>query len=547
MSSIRSPGSLIALLAAIALGAVALDLAAIWTWRYLRRVGRSGLKLSRPQGLDRIPHRLAAITDSIQQAARRGMAACKDLLRSGVRELRSSEWTVFRSFVVIACLATTASFGYLYVDDVFVRGWQLWAYAVCTLVAGAALLPSVRFPLRPNRSHLWLVGLFLIAFGLRAFRLGSLPAGLHVDEAGAADFTLRHVLPPQPNTISPFRTGPSAQPALYYYLARASLAIFGENNFGLRFTSALAGALGVLATYALISALTNRRAALMGAAIMATSHFDIHWSRIGLNNIWDSLWVPLVLALFAWGWKNKWSGGAVVAGLALGLSSYFYAGSRIAIPLLALLAVQLWRADRDSVRMLVHSSKLAAGALVAAAPLLVFSLLQPDLVLERLYGSLIWKPAGFGPAPTPTELIPSIWDQLVRSVYSFTSLAENSGFYRPGVPLVIGLAVPLLIAGGLWAIYKRQLLPVVWLGLTAFLGGFLLQALPASNHYVVAIPAIAWLIALSLDQLSAFGGHRLALAALAIVIATDLYFYFGIYAMGPTGDLVLPFPPNPWG
>jgi hypothetical protein len=36
------------------------------------------------------------------------------------------------------------------------------------------------------------------------------------------------------------------------------------------------------------------------------------------------------------------------------------------------------------------------------------------------------------------------------------------------------------------------------------------------------------------------------LLALAIIVATDLYLYFGIYAQAPSLDFVHPFPPNPW-
>jgi RsiW-degrading membrane proteinase PrsW (M82 family) len=136
--------------------------------------------------------------------------------------------------------------------------------------------------------------------------------------------------------------------------------------------------------------------------------------------------------------------------------------------------------------------------------------------------------------------------QFIWTLLSFTAIPEGAGFYRPGVPLVIGLAVPLLLAGVFWQIHRRELVPVFWLALTMFFGGFLLEALPASNHYAVAIPAIVWLIASPLEALIRFGRSRWALLALAVIVATDLYFYFGIYAQAPSLDFIHPFPPNPW-
>ena len=89
--------------------------------------------------------------------------------------------------------------------------------------------------------------------------------GLHVDEMGVADFALQQVFTETHHTINPFRTGPVSQPVLYHYLIRLSLAVVGNSITGLRVSSALAGALAVLATYAVVAALENQRAAILRA------------------------------------------------------------------------------------------------------------------------------------------------------------------------------------------------------------------------------------------------------------------------------------------
>lgn len=131
-------------------------------------------------------------------------------------------------------------------------------------------------------------------------------------------------------------------------------------------------------------------------------------------------------------------------------------------------------------------------------------------------------------------------------MFSFSSIAEGTGSYRPGVPLVVGLAVPLPLAGRPWSLYKRRLLPVLWMGLAILFGGFLLHALPASNHDVMAIPAITRLIAQELGGLAEVGRLRIAMAGLAIVAVTDLVFYLGFYAPGPSEDLIHQFPDSVW-
>ena len=135
--------------------------------------------------------------------------------------------------------------------------------------------------------------------------------------------------------------------------------------------------------------------------------------------------------------------------------------------------------------------------------------------------------------------------QTWRALGAFTTVPDVTGFYGPGVPLVIGLAAPLFVVGFLWSAYKRRWIPVLWVLLTALLGGFMLTGAPSSSHYTVSIPAICWLIAVPLGWLVAHDRRRLALLALSIVIVTDLVFYFVIYVPGGPRDLFNPFPPWP--
>jgi 4-amino-4-deoxy-L-arabinose transferase-like glycosyltransferase len=529
----------------IVIGAILLDVLLIWTWRYIQNAVRARSPTTAASELY-VPRGFASVARPVRNWLSTAYESVQDTVQEISGQIRGNGRAQLRMFVVLACLFTTISLGYVYADHSMVRGWQLWTFLLCVLVAVVAMLPGNgsipgdRFPFRPRRHHLWIVGLLLAAALLRVLFLEQFPPGLHVDEFGTADFTLRHVFPPQNLTLSPFRTGQSSQPSLYNYLVRLSLAVVGESITGLRITSALAGSTAVVATYALVSVLQSRRTALFAAILVTVSHFHIHWSRIGLNNIWDTVWVPLILAAYAWGWRKNWSSGAVLAGLALGLSQYFYAGSRIVLFLLPFLMYSLWRKERDNPRLVEFAVKTYGMAAVVAAPLAIFGIQFPEEFGRRLITGLIWG------SDLPPQEIPSVGERLIDTLISFTALPENTGFYRPGVPLVFGLAVPLFIAGILWAIRERQFMPVLWIGLTMFFGGFLLQALPSSNHYLVAVPAIGWLVAMPMEALFGFGRLRIAVVMLLLVVVSELGFYYGIYARAPSPDLVLAFPENPW-
>ncbi|HKZ85747.1 MAG TPA: glycosyltransferase family 39 protein [Anaerolineae bacterium] len=467
------------------------------------------------------------------------------LWREALKTDRSQLWRILVSLV---CVAVTATMGYTYALNIRVEGWQFWVWVASVAVVVFALMPSDRPRLRLDKSLLWLAPLTLAALLLRATSLETIPGGLHVDEYGVAGFALQHVFPASSGTHNPFITGPASHPALYHYLIRISLAVFGNTITGLRISSALAGTMAVAATYAAVSLLHDRRTALFAAAIMTAYHGHVHWSRLGLNNIWDTVWVPAMLAAFVWGWQQRWSGGAVLAGLAMGLSQYFYPGSRIGILLLVFVIFSLWRQGADRRQLLVHTGKMLVTAACVAAPLAMFALRDPTNFLLRTREVFAWQPEAIMILTHGQPDLPAFfWHQLTRSLGAFTTYPDNAGFYAPGVPLLIGLAVPLFVIGSARSIWTRRSwgVPVLWIVLTAFLGGFLLADPPSSSHYVVAIPAICWLVAMPLSWLVENGRRPWAVIALLAIVATDLVFYFAVYVPGHPRDLILPFPPLP--
>jgi uncharacterized membrane protein len=92
-----------------------------------------------------------------------------------------------------------------------------------------------------------------------------------------------------------FSTGYRGFPMLYFFMQSLPVAIFGRTVAALRISSALAGALTVGGVFLAGSALFGRRAGLLAAIFLSDFHFHIHFSRIGLNNIWDGLFFTTVV------------------------------------------------------------------------------------------------------------------------------------------------------------------------------------------------------------------------------------------------------------
>jgi 4-amino-4-deoxy-L-arabinose transferase-like glycosyltransferase len=528
------------LLVGVVLLAVGLDVIVVLGWRR-RREGRSFLH-----------PRLAGRLNVLGESLRRAGAACGTLwdeVRALAREIRTDEFRLLRATIVLACVVFSASLGYANVQSHWVPAWVPFAWLICIVVASMALASPAAPHLTFHRSDLLVLVPLALGLIVRAVLVGSMPSGLHTDETATARFTLNYIAPSNNGTYYPLRTGPDTQPTLYYYVVYGALKLFGESIAALRAPSVAAGVLAILATYALVAWWQDRKTALMTALLLSTYHYHVAWSRIALNNIWDTVWVPLILAALAWGWKRNWSGGALLAGLALGFSQYFYVGSRVALLLVPYALYSLWNEDRDRRKLVVHASKMVAAAAVVALPLALFSIANPELVLDRARLNYTWIPAALSSdGATVWTFLGAVTKQAWLTFAGLTVLPDRSAFYGPGIPFLLGMAGVFFVAGVLWAVHRRRFLPLVWILVTLFFAAFLIPGSPHSSHTIAAVPAMVWVVAMLLSDLAQLGKARLAWGLLVLLMLTDLTAYVAIMGSGggdPAFSVPFPFPPTP--
>ncbi len=440
--------------------------------------------------------------------------------------------------------------GFRYAEEVFVNLFPiiLWVYLI--FLCSLALYPNNQKPLiQVSRNLSWL-GLFLllgIAILLRSIQLGSLPRGLHPDEAGYIDFALLHI-PSTENSwlfINPFRTGVDSQPILYSYVLWFNTQVFGDSIPTVKISSILVGTLSIAGAFLMMKELTaNRRLAWLTAILMAVYHYHVHWSRLALSNIWTTFFLCFTIGLFLLGWRKRHSGGAVLAGVCLGLAAYVYSGGYFVAILLILLFLQQWQKTTERLQLTIYSAKMIATAAVIAAPLVVFAFRVPDFFFDRANLIRGWTPQAIMAYSEGAEM--SYLDYAIHQFqYSFGAynfFPEITGFYLPEIPFLIGFASILFMIGISLAFNKTHFLALVWILIVTTLGGILIDGTPGSTHFIGAIPAICWLVALPIDKLFESGNRHLAYALLAAIIITDIYFYFIIYSGSPSPDLSLLFP-----
>lgn len=440
-----------------------------------------------------------------------------------------------------ALLAWLAAGRQLLARDPFVAT-AAWLLAVALVIAGS--LERGAAPVRLARRTMWATAvLFGVALFLRAVAAAQIPTTFSGDEGSAGLFARMFLTGETDNLLS---LGWFSFPALYFALQSVGLVIWGQTIEALRFGSALAGALTVVVVYWLGRSLFGRFTGWLAAVYLAASHYHIHMSRIGLNNVWDGLFAALALLGLWDGWKNGRRLSFVLCGLAVGLGQYFYVSIRV-LPLLLLLwglVAFLFRRDQFRARL---PDLLLAGyvALIVFLPLGLLFAQHPDEFSAPMNRVTVLDDPLAG-----SERMALIGEQFVRSALGFTHEPLRL-LYDPGAPLLLPLAAALFLLGLLWAVVNfdlRTLLILLPL-LAVALSGALSEEAPAAQRYVLAMPFVALFVALPLAQLVAWlrqlwpRARRLvvvcaALLMLVLVTADLRYYFLQVYQAGYVlGDL----------
>jgi len=251
-----------------------------------------------------------------------------------------------------------------------------------------------------NIQKLILLSIIVLAFFLRFYKLGKAPPSLNWDEAalgynaysllktGRDEYGIRF-----PSSLRSFG---DYKPPLYTYLTIPSIAIFGLNEFAVRFPSAFFGVLTVLLTYFLVNELfinglkrnsklvnpltRNKSIALASIFLLAISPWHIQFSRGAFEANLGLFLVVLGTYLFLKGLKKKFllSLSAVIFSLCL----YAYHSSRVFAPLLALSLAFLYKKELLKLRKRAIISFLIGIILIIP---FVKTLIQGD-ILARFSG-----------------------------------------------------------------------------------------------------------------------------------------------------------------
>ncbi|HVF24908.1 MAG TPA: glycosyltransferase family 39 protein [Anaerolineales bacterium] len=403
---------------------------------------------------------------------------------------------------------------------------------------------TLRGKLRVNRFEIIILSIVLImAFLVRTIDLSAHPYPWSGDEASIG-MEGRRILNGEITNL--FDTGWSIQPNWSFVPTAITEMILGENILAVRLTSVIAGTLSVLFVYLLARQLFNPSIALMAAAFLATLPYNVHFSRIGVNNIIDGLMSSLLFWLIAKALQKGDVRYYYSAGLLGGLCIYTYAGTRLAlmIGVLIFLFVIIRQRGYLSSRW-EHLIAFFAGLVISMAPQAAFFIKYPHIFMGRLgqEGILFNGWLAQRSIQTGQSAAEILINQFTRTTLVFIASPAPGNFLNSPVPYLTVLGSVIFLLGmGYSLAYMfetRYFILLVWFWAVVFLGGVLTLNPPANTRLLMTSPVAAIFMALGtfkvVEYLQKFrlrperASALIFLAVVSMVSYQNINFYMGEY------------------
>jgi 4-amino-4-deoxy-L-arabinose transferase-like glycosyltransferase len=384
----------------------------------------------------------------------------------------------------------------------WLAGLSLTVFGLVPRDDAAAWWGAARRSLRQEwRAWLLLGLLFVIALVLRTAWLDSSPYIMAGDEAA---FSIQAVAIKDKLhwQVNPFKYGVWHHPWVYHTLMGVAIDVFGQTAGAARVPSAVLGALTVPAVHLMGRSMFDRRVGWVAAIFMAAYPLHVHFSRTAINQVGDPLFAALTFAFLVRVLRRGNTMDAALAGLAMGLSQYFYSAARI-VPLLMAGFVGFYLLT-DWRRVWRHRMGIAITfgvALLVAFPNL-YAVYEDDErpISPRLDQVSIWETGNVTAAAEKGRLKEYWFTQIHRSFMVYVQVPDESGFYSAYNP-VLGWYAGIPFVVGLGIIVRRWRDPcctvlAAWVVATAILGGMLLVDPPHFPRYISVTPGLAVIVAL---------------------------------------------------
>jgi len=398
--------------------------------------------------------------------------------------------------------------------------------------------------IRNNRVELIIVScILLVGLFFRIYNLSDHPFPWSGDEASVGIEGTRII---SGEVTDFFATGWSGQPNWSFIPTALSILIFGKNFFAIRLVSAIEGTLAILCLYQLARELFGRRVAILAAGFLVAFSYHLQFSRIGVNNIMDSLTVCLALWLTTRAINKGRISDYFWGGLVSGLAFYTYVGSRLVLGLALFLLLYTVIRQRGFLRSkLIHLAIFFVSAILALTPLVYFFIRHPDIFMTRLGQENIFMNQWLvnESQRTGASITRVLWKQFTNTVLVFISQPAIGNFFNSSQPYLSVLGSIFFVFGLVYALVKigeqRMVIVLAWFWSVIFLGGVFTLSPPANTRLLMTSPAVAIFLALGITRFFGVLNHMnllgprwqtiLSVCLLVILGIQNVVYYFGAY------------------
>jgi 4-amino-4-deoxy-L-arabinose transferase-like glycosyltransferase len=437
---------------------------------------------------------------------------------------------------------------------------SLWLAGIALVIAATKLWDIADAPAediaRPPAWTPWemaaLAGIVVLALALRIYNLKNVPFNIYPDEIMTGVTAEQAYLSGSGHAPSIFSTlwSDVELPALWFAIVAGAMKLGGVGLVVVRLPAALFGAATILPFYGLVRSVWGRASAITGASIVAFSAVDVHYSRMGLNNITTPFFWTLCFFFLLRGLRSRRPTDWTLAGLAGGLSEHFYYGTRL-LPfiLIGFVAYLLVVYRRELRRNTAQFGWLALGYLAGFGPLLTYFAMHPGFYYGRGAGLLTWNrfPANWQDLH---QMWNTLWPIMSENLLGISTHSAQDIMYF--APLLLVPEAALLVLGVALLVWRWRH-PAAFLlllsGLSVlFVGGTLVlypnSAPPMPAHWTpafpafyaaIAVPAGAWVASAQAWPWKRWRWLAPAIlgAGLFVLGCANLNFYFNKYYADP--------------
>ena len=300
---------------------------------------------------------------------------------------------------------------------------------------------------------------------------------------------------------------PSSLPMLSYAISGLGMRLFGDDLLGLRLTNAVIGSASIILTYLLGRELFNRRAAFLGALLLAVTFLDVDLSRNGVHSIQGPVFVTLTLYFLVRWLRHGGALSAFLTGLSVIADLQVYWGARVAPLLVVALVIFLDVRERLLLEARARESVwFFLGLVIAGLPVVSLFLANPGSFSTRNNAVSLFTPstvqswpAMYGTSSTALVLLHQAW--LTWS--TFTTLGDTSLNVGWGGTILDTVSAALLPAALFLAILRvrhwQYALLLGWFGAVIAAGTTTISP-PWWPRLAAFLPALALLIGVLLAE-----------------------------------------------